>query len=213
MINFLSKVVFIIIRPYYTFIHLCKFVHGKLVFKEYHWTNNVVSLKMIKPQYVSLGKNVRIGPNARIEGISHWNDVIFEPIISIGDYSAIQQDVHITCANRIQIGKHTAIAARVTITDINHPYEDVNLPIDKQNIEVKEVIIGDECKIYNGAVILPGVHIGKHCVIGANSVVNIDIPDYSVAVGMPARIIKRYDFENKDWRRTDKEGLFLDKKI
>lgn len=209
MINFLFKVISIIVRPYYTFKHLCKYIHCKLMFKDYHWTDSVLSLKMIKPQYVSLGKKVRIGANARIEGISQWNDMIFEPTISIGDYSTIQQDVHITCANKVHIGKHTAIAARVTITDINHPYEDVNLPIDNQNIEVKEVIIGDECKIYNGAVVLPGVHIGRHCVIGANSVVNMDIPDYSVAVGMPARIIKRYDFEKKDWRRTDKNGFFI----
>lgn len=51
--------------------------------------------------------------------------------------------------------------------------------------------------------------LGKHCVIGANSVVTRDIPDYSVAAGCPARIIKRYDFETQQWRKTDKDGTFL----
>ena len=194
MSNFFSHAIFIILRPYYILVHLCQFANRKLKFREYHWTDSIVSLKMIKPQYVSLGRYVRIGANARIEGISKWNNTKFQPMISIGEYSAIQQDVHITCAKRIEIGKYTAIAARVTITDI----------------DVKEVIIGDECKIYNGAVILPGVHIGKHCVVGANSVVNINVPDYSVAVGMPAKIIKRYDFDKQEWRKTDKNGLFID---
>ena len=210
MSNFFSGVIFIILRPYYLLVHLCQFVNRKLKFKEYHWTNSIVSLKMIKPQYVLLGRYVRIGANARIEGISKWNNTKFQPMISIGEHSAIQQDVHITCAKRIEIGKYTAIAARVTITDIDHPYKDITLPIDKQDIDVKEVIIGDECKIYNGAVILPGVHIGKHCVVGANSVVNINVPDYSVVVGMPAKIIKRYDFDKQEWRKTDKSGLFID---
>lgn len=196
-------------RTYYVFVHLCKYLYCKSKFKEYHWSNSVVSMKMIKPQYVSLGEYVRIGDNARIEGIASWNDITFNPLISIGAYTSIQQDVHITCARKVQIGANTAIAARVTITDINHPYNDISLPIDKQDIEVDEVVIGDECKIYNGVVILPGVHIGKHCVIGANSVVNDNIPDYSVAVGMPARIIKRYDFEIQKWRKTGKEGAFI----
>ena len=128
MKKFFSEVVFILLRPYYAFVHLCKYANRKLKFKEYYWSSGVVSLKMIKPQYVSLGRYTRIGNNARIEGICKWNDMMFDPIISIGDYSTIQQDVHITCAKKIQIGKYTAIAARVTITDINHPYKDISFP-------------------------------------------------------------------------------------
>lgn len=206
MTKFFSKV---LLRPYYVFVHLCKYLYRRSKFKEYHWSNGVASLKMIKPQFVSLGECARIGNNARIEGVSRWNNMIFDPLIIIGKNTSIQQDVHITCARRILIGANTAIAARVTITDINHPYKDISLPIDKQDIEVEEVVIGEDCKIYNGAVILPGVHIGKHCVIGANSVVNINIPDYSVAVGMPARIVKRYDFEKQEWRKTEKDGSFI----
>ena len=86
---------------------------------------------------------------------------------------------------------------------------DINIPIERQNLVVKDVYIGEDCKIYNGVVILQGVHIGKHCVLGANSVVTKDIPDYCVAVGSPAKIIKRYDFESKLWRKTNSDGSFI----
>jgi acetyltransferase-like isoleucine patch superfamily enzyme len=109
----------------------------------------------------------------------------------------------------VYIGKHTAIAANVTITDIHHPYDDINTSIEKQQLIVTAVSIGDECKIYNNVVILPGTIIGKHCTIGANSVVSGNIPDYSVVVGIPAYIIKRYSTENKAWLKTDKDGNFI----
>lgn len=154
--------------------------------------------------------NARVLNNARIEGVKRYNNVCFTPEIIIEDGVSIQQNLHLTCANKIFIGKNTAIAANVTITDIHHPYTDINVPIERQDIEVKEVVIGEECKIYNGAVILPGVHIGKHVSIGANSVANKDIPDYCVVAGAPARIIKRFNFETNQWQKTDKLGNFIE---
>jgi acetyltransferase-like isoleucine patch superfamily enzyme len=120
-------------------------------------------------------------------------------MILIGENVTIEQNLHLTCANRIVIGNNTAIAANVTITDIEHPYTDVNIPIERHDLVVKEVVIGEDSKIYNNAVILPGVHIGKHCVIGANSVVARDIPDFSVAVGAPSRVVKQYDRVLETW--------------
>ena len=117
----------------------------------------------------------------------------------------MQQNLHMTCASQIVIGKNTAIAANVSITDIIHPYEDINTPIGRQNIITKPVIIAQDCTIYNNAVILPGVHIGKHCTIGANSVVANDIPDYCVAVGAPARVIKRYDEKTQSWEKVEEK--------
>lgn len=109
--------------------------------------------------------------------------------------------MHLTCAKRIEIGDNTAIAAYVTITDINHPYEDISLPVERQDIQVAPVKIGKDCKIYNNAVILPGVTIGNHVVIGANSVVCHDVPDFCVIVGAPAKVIKKFDFTKKQWIR------------
>lgn len=150
-------------------------------------------------KYVFVGKDVYIGFNCRIEGVDKYRERIFTPRIILSDGVSIQQNVHITCASTIIVGNDTAIAANVTITDINHPYDDVSVAIEKQDIETKPVSIGADCKIYNNVVILPGVNIGKHCVIGANSVVTHDLPDYSVAVGAPAQVVKQYDFELKRW--------------
>lgn len=164
----------------------------------------------ITPEYVSCGKRVQIGFNARIQGIKQYNEVVFSPKIILEDNVSIQQNVHLTCANSVFIGKNTAIAANVTITDIHHPYTDITVPIEKQNIDVGFVHIGEDCKIYNNAVILPNVTIGKHVTIGANCVVNKDVPDYCVVVGIPAKIIKRYDFDTQTWRKTNSQGLFID---
>ena len=175
------------------------YMQHKPVFRRYHITDIIKSPIILTPDCISLGDHVYIGYHARIEGVKQYNGMSFCPQIEIGDNVSIEQNLHLTCANRISIGKNTAIAANVTITDIHHPYSDVNLPIERQDIKVKEVIIGEECKIYNNVVLLPGVHIGKHVTIGANSVVNKDIPDYSVVVGIPAKVVKRYDLNNRKW--------------
>lgn len=159
---------------------------------------------MITPHCIVMEKDVHVGVHARIEGVETWNDKMFNPIIIFKTGVTIQQNLHLTCANKISIGKNTAIAANVTITDINHPYTDIDIPIEHQMIEVKEVVIDEDCKIYNNTVILPGVHIGKHVTIGANSVVCHDIPDYCVAVGNPARVIKQYDFKTNRWEKQTK---------
>ncbi len=179
------------------------FLLHKPFFKEFHLGCIIKSPIIITPQYVSLGKGVYIGYHARIEGVDFWNGQSFVPSIKLCEGASVQQNLHLTCAKSVVIGKNTAIAANVTITDIHHPYSDVTEPIEHQMIEVREVEIGDDCKIYNNVVILPGVHIGKHVTIGANSVVSHSIPDFCVAVGNPAKIIKKYSFEQQQWIKTD----------
>lgn len=183
------------------------YVLRKPCFKKYHFTDVIKSPLVLTPKYIELGEKVCIEHHARIEGIEYYAGVSYNPTIRICDKVSIQQNLHLTCANYIEIGSNTAIAANVTITDIHHPYEDISIPIDQQQLDVKEVVIGEDCKIYNNSVILPGVHIGKHVTIGANSVVSKDIPDYCIAVGSPAKVIKRYNFEKREWVRVknDKE--------
>ena len=178
---------------------LVMYLPYKCLFKSYNISDIIINPIYITPKYIELGSGVYIGHHSRIEGVSRYNDKSFMPIIKIGDGSTVQQGLYLTCANRIVIGKNTAIAANVTITDINHPYDDINLPIENHDIAVSEVTIGNGCKIYNNVVILPGVHIGNHVTIGANSVVNSDIPDYCVVAGAPARIIKQYDINLGEW--------------
>ena len=89
---------------------------------------------------------------------------------------------------------------RVFIGDSYHAYSDVTRSIIDQPMEnAGAVTIGDGAFIGINAVILPGVSIGDHAVVGASSVVTRDVPAYSVAVGNPARVIRRYDFAMQQW--------------
>jgi acetyltransferase-like isoleucine patch superfamily enzyme len=87
----------------------------------------------------------------------------------------------------------------VYITDQNHGYEDTSVPISQQSQPERAVVIGDGSWLGHGSVVLPGVTIGRHVVIGANSVVTKDIPDFSVAVGVPARVVRRFDESRQEW--------------
>lgn len=204
-----KSLLFIIAHPLVLLGASLSYIRYRWRFKEYHISDIIKSPIHLTPRFIRLGAHVYIGPNARIDGVRRYNDKLFSPQIVLGERVKIQQGLHLTCAESVTIGNNTAIAAYVTITDINHPYTDIDLPIERQDLEVKPVKIGEDCKIYNGAVILPGVTIGKHCAIGANSVVTRSIPDYCVAIGAPARIIKRYDFDAKEWKKTNPNGEFI----
>lgn len=162
-------------------------------------------------RFISIGDNVYIWPNSRIEGVDYYEGDYFAPYIRFDDNSTVQQNLHLTCAKNIYIGKNVAIGANVTITDINHPYDDVDVPIEKQPIQFSPVYIGDGSKIYNNAVILPGTKLGKHCVVGANSVAGGTFPDFSVIVGAPARIVKRYCLQSGTWKKTSPSGDFVER--
>lgn len=172
-------------------------------FRKFHISSRFVKPMLLTPSCISVGRNVFVFNNARIEGIRKYKDTTFHPHIILEDGVTIQQNVHITCATQVLIKRNTSVSANVTITDINHPYADISLPIEQQDIETRPVQIGEDCKLYNNVVILPGVTIGKHCVIGANSVVTKDIPDYSVAVGAPARVVKLYNPTTKQWEKVN----------
>lgn len=183
-------------------IRICRYWWRKKQYASYCFSDEIINPIYLTPKYIELGENVLIWYHARIEGVRRYNNTTYSPRIVIHDNVRIQQRLHLTCANHIIIGENTAIAANVTITDIHHPYDNINIPIEKQDLVVKSVVIGKDCKINNNVVILPGVHIGQHVTIGANSVVTHDIPDFSVAVGNPARVIKRFDMVSKQWLKV-----------
>ena len=113
--------------------------------------------------------------------------------VSIGRYSCIG------CADKIIIEDNVYFAPYVHVTDRNHDYRNVSFPIWQQLILTGPIKIGEGSWLGYGSQVMPGVTIGKHCVIGAGSIVTSDIPDYSVAVGIPARVIKKYNFNSQKW--------------
>lgn len=107
---------------------------------------------------------------------------------------------HVTAVGSVRVGNHVLTANNVYISDNLHDYRDITRPIMHQPVVVKgKVDIGDGCWLGENVAII-GASVGKNCVIGANAVVTRDIPDYSVAVGIPARVIRQYDASTKQWR-------------
>ena len=117
----------------------------------------------------------------------------------IGKGSEIGERCRISIANSLTIGSKVLISPNVYITDCDHEYRNIDIPIMDQGIVQKgqKVSIGDESYIGINSVIVGNVKIGKHCVIGANSVVTRDVPDYCITVGSPIKIIKKH--EKSSW--------------
>jgi acetyltransferase-like isoleucine patch superfamily enzyme len=144
-------------------------------------------------QYIHIGVDTLIGPDISLSaGMVPGQECITNPVVTIGDRCLIGRGSGIVGHFSIEIGNDVWTGHNVYITDQNHGYEDVSVPISRQSQPERAVKIGDGSWLGYGSVVLPGVTIGEHCVIGANSVVTKDVPSFSVAVGVPARIIKRY---------------------
>jgi acetyltransferase-like isoleucine patch superfamily enzyme len=150
-------------------------------------------------QYISIGEDTLIGPGVALSaGMVPGQECITNPVVSIGDRCLIGKGSGIVGHFSITIGNDVWTGHHVYITDQNHGYEDVSVPISKQSQPERAVIIGDGSWLGHGSIILPGVTIGEHVVIGANSVVTKNIPSFSVAVGSPARVIRQY-VESEGW--------------
>lgn len=144
-------------------------------------------------QYIQIGSNTMIGSHVALSaGMVPGQQCVTNPVVRIGDRCLIGRGSGIVGHLAIDIGNDVWTGHHVYITDQNHGYEIVDLPISMQTQVEKPVVVGEGSWIGAGSVILPGAHIGKHVAIGANSVVNGNIPDYSVAVGSPAKVIKQY---------------------
>ncbi len=153
---------------------------------------------------IFINKRVRIFPGARIEVIGNDASIVFEENISIG------QNLHITSASQLVISKNTTILESVMITNIDHDYKEIDKHILEQKHIISETRIGENCFIGYGAVIQAGTILGKQCIVGANAVVRGTFPDYCVIVGIPAKIVKRYDEKSGVWKKTNSKGEFLD---
>ena len=156
-----------------------------------------------------VGNNTLIRNMARLEVISR-PEMGWLPTLKIGNQVNIEQGVHIVCQCEVTIEDDVSITPYCAIVDTYHPHDHPDqLPKigDRLPRERTFVRIGAGTFIGIRSVILPNVSIGKGCVIGAGSVVTCDIDDYSVAVGVPARVISKFDITTKAWRRVAKEGL------
>ena len=143
--------------------------------------------------YIHIGAGTMIGPQVTLSaGMMPGQKCLTDPVVRIGDRCLIGKGSGIVGHLSIDIGDDVWTGHNVYITDQNHGYEDITRPISQQTQPERAVSIGAGSWIGYGAVVLPGARIGAHVTIGANSVVTGEIPDRCVAVGSPAKVIRRY---------------------
>lgn len=178
-------------------IHLIRVIYWRKCFKRFGWHSVLHS-----PLHIDGAGNISIGDRCTIQ-YKTWLAAMpltdQKPHLIIEDGCTIGHFNHIYATGHIVLHKNVLTADKVYISDNLHGYEDVYTPIMQQPIIQNHYVeIGEGSWLGENVCVL-GALIGKHCVIGANSVVTHDIPDYSVAVGAPAKVIKQYDFDKKEW--------------
>ena len=140
------------------------------------------SVRMDTPPY----RKFSLGRRSVIESFACINNAVGDVII--GDHTRI--GLHCTVIGPVTIGSHVNLAQGITVTALNHNFEDAGLRIDEQGVSTKAVTIGDDVWIGTNAVILPGVTIGRHVVVAAGAVVTKDVPAHTLVAGVPAKVIK-----------------------
>lgn len=168
----------------------------------------------VNPFYHKKGKGAIVRPRTRMDVVP-WNKFELGVDSTIEDFSAINNGVgpviigdrtkiglSNTIIGPVTIGNDIRLAQNITLSGLNHNYEDVSMPIHVQGVSTAPIIIEDETWIGANVVVVAGVTIGKHSIVAAGSIVTKDIPPYSVAVGNPARVLKKYNPETKIWEKV-----------
>jgi len=150
-------------------------------------------------RYIHIGQGTMIGEHVALSaGMVPGQQCLTDPVVKIGDRCLIGRGSGIVGHLSIDIGDDVWTGHHVYITDQSHGYEDVQRPISLQSQPERPVSIGSGSWLGHGVVVLPGSRIGKNVAVGANSVVTGDLPDFCVAVGAPARVIRQYS-QDSGW--------------
>ena len=169
--------------------------HTHLIHKKYLWMGKGIQIKdyveinALSKEGIILGDNASIGKYSIIRGtgslLSLGKGMKIGKNFGCGDYCFFG------CSGGIVIGDDVILGQNVRFHSQNHNFDRIDIPIREQGVVSKGIIVGDNCWIGSGVVILDGVSIGNGCVLGSNALVNKDIPDNSIAVGNPAKIIRK----------------------
>lgn len=144
---------------------------------------------------IEIGRNVHIYPGARIESYQEGKIIIEENV-------SISENVHIVAGGgTLVIKSGTLIGPNVFISNSDHQYRNIHKRMMQQELIVKDIEIGRDNYIGVGVAILPGTKTGEHSIVGANAVVNGTFSDYSVLVGTPARVVRKFNEITGEWQK------------
>ena len=156
--------------------------------------------RLVGSKNIFIAEEVCILHHARMETVAEYRGESFKPKLTIGDRTSIGQNFHVVASGNLVIGNDVTISGNVFISDCCHSYEEININAMNQKLCFQRTSIGDYSFIGYGATIQAGAVLGKQCIVGANSVVlKGNYPDYSVLAGVPAKVIKKYNFETQQW--------------
>lgn len=154
------------------------------------------SVRVQGKKYITIGRNSIIQRGGWLLAVKIDEN---EPVLSIGDNCDIGDYCHIVSVKKVIFEDDVLLANNIYVSDNLHGYEDINVAIKNQPVKFKkEVVLHSGCWIGENVCII-GASVGKNSIIGANSVVTSDIDDYCIAVGSPARVIKKYDLVTQKW--------------
>lgn len=197
----------------YAILKKCIYIYSIIFYKIIKKVTVGKNATFLGKVHIKNGEYIRIGENTSV-GYKSWLAVFPEyngykcPVsnkqygIYIGDRVKITQRLKIYCADSVYIDDDALIASEVFIADYNHGMnatEDYSF----QPLKTESVYIGKGTWIGEKVCILPGVHIGEKSIIAAGSIVTHDVPDYVIAAGNPAKIIKKWDWENNEWIKVE----------
>nr|BCB22820.1 acyltransferase [Erysipelothrix tonsillarum] len=170
----------------------------KIIFKKFGKLSYIMKPLgiIINGGKVVFGDYIRVQPGLRMELLDKSST------ITIGENVSIGQNVHITSGGTLSIGKNTTILGNTFITNIDHEYQDIGVPVLNQKNNITTTEIGENSFIGYGSAIQAGTRLGKQCVVGANSVVRGVFDDYSVIVGSPGKVVKKYNTNTKKWEKV-----------
>lgn len=170
-------------------------------------------LRLLRPLYIKKGRRSVICGSAR-KDIVPFNKFIIGRNSVVEDYATVNNmvgDIEIGDNTRIgignviigpvSVGNNVNLAQNVTVSGLDHNYEDVNYSISSQGVSTSQIVIEDDVWVGANSVITKGIRIGSHSVVAACSLVNKDVPPFSIVGGNPARLLKQYSKESGKWER------------
>lgn len=162
--------------------------------------------RLVGAQFVRVGSRVHLGERTWLNAKDDRGDG--QPTLSIGDGSYMGRFGQINAWRSVTIGRDVLIADRVFISDADHNFSDPDTPIRLQGDSfLGSVTLRDGCWIGIGAVILPGVTVGRNAVVAANAVVTTDVPDHTVVGGVPAKVIRQIQSKDRDCAEENPSSL------